>query len=76
MNTTTSGKGSWIPLSERRTARTATLVLLLLMLPIVVQAQYTYTTNADNTITITGYFGPGGAVTIPDIINGMLVTSI
>jgi BspA type Leucine rich repeat region (6 copies) len=59
------------------------LLLLLLTLPAVVQAQsYTdgygtwyYTTN-NGTITITGYTGPGGAVTIPDTINGLSVTSI
>ena len=32
------------------------------LLPAVVQAQYTYTTNDDNTLTITGYTGPGGTV--------------
>ncbi len=53
------------------------LPLLLLTLPFVVQAQdYTYTTNDDNTITITGYTGSGGDVTIPDTINGLPVTSI
>jgi len=36
---------------------------------------FTYTTNSD-TITITGYTGSGGAVTIPDTINGYSVTSI
>ena len=36
---------------------------------------YTYTTN-NGTITITGYTGPGGAVTIPGTINGLPVTSI
>ena len=53
------------------------LLLLLLTLPAVVQAQdYTYTTNDDNTITITGYTGSGGDVTIPDTIDGFSVTSI
>jgi hypothetical protein len=41
----------------------------------IVQAQFNYTTN-DGTITITGYTGPGGAVTIPDKTNGLYVTSI
>jgi len=50
-------------------------LLLLLALPGVVQAQYTYTTN-NGTITITGYTGSGGAVTIPSTINGLPVTSI
>jgi len=40
------------------------------------QAQgYTYTTNS-GAITITGYTGPGGAVTIPSTINGLPVTSL
>jgi hypothetical protein len=45
-------------------------------LPVVVQAQFTFTTNADNTITIEGYTGSGGSVTIPGSTNGLLVTSI
>ena len=49
---------------------------LLLALPAVSPAEdYTYTTNA-GAITITGYTGPGGAVTIPDTITGLRVTSI
>ena len=51
------------------------LLLLLLALPVTAQAQFTYTTN-NGTITITGYTGPGGDVTIPDTINGLPVTSI
>jgi hypothetical protein len=51
------------------------LVLLVLALPAVVQAQFTYSTN-NGTVTIMGYTGPGGAVTIPETINGLLVTSI
>ena len=38
-------------------------------------SQFTYTTNND-AIIITGYTGPGGAVVIPDTINGLLVTRI
>ena len=53
------------------------LSVLLLAMPAVVQAQdYFYTANDDNTITITGYTGYGGAVTIPSTINGLPVTSI
>jgi len=40
------------------------------------QAQFTWTTNADNTITITGYTGPGGDVSIPATLTGLPVTSI
>jgi hypothetical protein len=50
------------------------LALLLLALCNLAQAQFTYTTN-NGTITITGYTGPGGALTIPSTIAGMLVTS-
>src|ERR1035441_4459318 len=53
----------------------AFFALLLLALPAVVQAQFEYQTN-NGTITITGYTGPGGAVTIPDTTNGLPVTSI
>ena len=34
------------------------------------QASITYTVNSDNTVTITGYKGIGGNVTIPSTING------
>src|SRR6266851_1726302 len=51
------------------------LFLLLFTLPAVVRAQFTFTTN-NGTITITGYSGPGGDVTIPDTITGLPVTSI
>ena len=54
---------------------TRLLALLLLALPAVVQAQFTFTTN-NGAITITGYTGPGGAVTIPSTTNGYPVTSI
>jgi hypothetical protein len=51
------------------------LLLLLLPLPAVVQAQFTYTTN-NGAITITGYTGSGGTVTIPSATNGLPVTLI
>ena len=51
------------------------LPLLLLTLPAVAQARYSYTTN-DGAIRITGYAGPGDAVTIPSTIDGLPVTSI
>jgi len=49
---------------------------LLLVLPGVVQAQFTFTTNADNTITITGYSEFIVNVSIPDRIDGLPVTGI
>lgn len=49
--------------------------LLLLALPIAAQAQFTYMTQ-NGTVTITGYAGAGGNVTIPSAINGLPVTSI
>jgi hypothetical protein len=39
------------------------------------QAQFTYTTD-NGAITIRGYTGPGGVVSIPDKINGLPVTCI
>ncbi|MEI7733331.1 MAG: leucine-rich repeat domain-containing protein [Verrucomicrobiota bacterium] len=51
-------------------------LLLLLALPTALQADcFTYWTN-NGTITITSYCGPGGAVTIPDSIAGLPVTTI
>jgi hypothetical protein len=52
------------------------LLAVLLTLPTVAQAQFNYMTNDDSTITIVGYTGSGGDVTIPDMINGLPVTSI
>jgi len=37
---------------------------------------FIYTTNADNSLTLTGYTGYGGAVTIPTNINNLVVTGI
>jgi hypothetical protein len=39
------------------------------------EAQFNYTITND-TVTITGYTGPGGAVTIPSTLNGLPVTGI
>src|ERR1700690_971803 len=44
------------------------MLLLILGLPLVSQAQFYFATNK-GTITITGYSGPGGAVTIPASID-------
>lgn len=56
--------------------RTACAIgLLLLALPVAAQAQFNDTTNK-GTITITGYTGPGGSVTIPGLTSGLPVTRI
>jgi len=46
------------------------------MLPVALQAQFACITNADNTITITGYIGSDSNVIIPATTNGLPVTSI
>lgn len=55
---------------------TPLLLSIFLVLPAETQAQFTYVTNEDDTITIKGYTGPGGNVTIPSIITGRSVTAI
>ena len=56
-------------------ARCRLALLVLLTMPAMVQAQFNYVIN-NGAITITGYTGPGGAVTIPSTISSMPVTSI
>src|SRR3989442_15915633 len=51
------------------------LGLLFTGLPVAVFAQFYYATNND-TIIITGYYGPGGAVVIPSTIDGLPVARI
>src|ERR1035437_2131053 len=48
----------------------------VLLLPAAVRAQFTFVTNANNTITITGYTGFDTDVSIPETINGLRVTGI
>jgi hypothetical protein len=48
---------------------------LLLLLPAVVQAQFNFVTNGGS-LTITRYTGSGGPVVVPDMTNGLPVTSI
>jgi hypothetical protein len=52
------------------------LPVWLLALTPSLEAQFSYTTNTDNTITITGYTGSFGDVTVPSVINGLPVTDI
>ena len=60
----------------KTTYRLFLAIVALAILNVAVVAQdYSYTTN-NGTITITKYTGPGGAVTIPEIITGLPVTSI
>ena len=51
------------------------LVLLLTAIPVSSHAQFTYTTN-NGALTITGYTGTGGDVTIPEMIDGLAVTTV
>jgi hypothetical protein len=41
-----------------------------------IPSSYTYWVNGDDTVTITGYSGPGGAVAIPSTLYGLPVTSL
>ena len=50
-------------------------ILLISALPASLEAQFSYVTN-NGSIVITGYSGPGGAVTIPPSIDGLPVTGI
>ena len=52
------------------------LLLAILMLPVVGHAQFSYIINTDLTVTITGYTGPDGPVTIPPTIKGLPVSAI
>ena len=49
--------------------------LVFLVAQVAQSQDFAYATN-NGTITITGYTGPGGAVNIPDSINGLPVTAI
>ena len=55
---------------------TVFVVLLVLVWPSAGRAQFNFITNADDTITITGYAGSGGNVTLPGVTNGYPVTTI
>ena len=59
-----------------RVGGTKLFLPLFLAVPCLTHAQFTFTTNADNTITITGYTGLSGTVVIPSMTNGYPVTGI
>jgi hypothetical protein len=52
------------------------IALVLCILPLTCTAQYDFETNADNTITITGYSGTNAILMIPSETNGYPITSI
>jgi hypothetical protein len=57
------------------------LGFLLLAAPVAAQAQFYYSENpnvglTNDSITIAGYYGPDGSVSIPAIIDGLTVTGI
>jgi hypothetical protein len=52
------------------------LILLLLLAPAAVQAQFSFVTNADNTLSLSGYSGPGGNITIPSTNDSGLPVTI
>jgi hypothetical protein len=51
------------------------LFLQLFFLPVMAQAQFTHTSSG-GVVTITGYSGSGGVVTVPPTINGLPVVAI
>lgn len=59
----------------RITASLGSVPPLFLALPAGAQAQFDYYTNG-NTIVITRYVGPGSAVAVPEVINGLPVVGI
>lgn len=52
------------------------ILALLCLVPLAAKAQFAFITNADNTLTITGYSGTNSVAVIPDFTNGCWVTAI
>ena len=67
--------GPRLECESRMRCQCITAFLLLLLTAVVQALDFTYT-NTNGTITITGYTGPGGNVTIPSTIDGLPVTSV
>jgi len=63
------------PTPMRRTILRPAVFACFVLLAASAQAQFNYVTNS-GTITITGYTGSGGNVTIPSTTNGLAVTGI
>src|SRR4051812_33504705 len=59
-----------------KSQRLLILTWFLLVMPAALQAQLSYLITTNLTVTITGYTGPGGAVIIPSMTNGLPVTAI
>src|SRR5437763_11329494 len=59
-----------------KSQRLLILTWFLLVMPAALQAQLSYLITTNLTVTITRYTGPGGAVIIPSMTNGLPVTAI
>jgi hypothetical protein len=73
------GTSSWLRAAGRSRHRSGGVLILLLLwvMPAALEAQdYIYSTNTSGTITIFGYTGAVGEVTIPSAINGLPVGEI
>jgi hypothetical protein len=62
-------------MKPRYTLALASGLAAFIAAPLSAQAQFNYVVT-NGTITITGYTGPGGAVSIPAVINGLPVTAL
>ncbi len=61
--------------SLARHARLPRLLILLVSAPLIGGAQFAFTTN-NGALTVIGYAGSGGTIVIPEMTNGLPVTSI
>src|SRR4051812_4450600 len=74
----------WLRLSAQliscrlKTLYARRIVVLLFLFPLAstVVAQFQFSASYDGRVMVTGYTGPGGAVTIPSQINGRYVNTI
>lgn len=68
-------KGVLFNICRREIRRLGLILLVLWALPVALQAQFFYSTN-NGVVTVTGYGGPGGVVTIPATVGGLPIVSI